>query len=302
MTMAETNNLEPLEIGGGVAVVTGGANGIGRGIVKALLEAGASVVIADIEEPVLDATVADLSDLGDVSGVQTDVSDFESVEACADVVYERHGRCDMLFNNAGVGAGGGGKAWTHEINDWKWCFGVNVFGVANGVSAFVPRMLESGRPGQVINTSSGDGGFAPVPMASVYASSKAAVSCFTEALHHQLQVEDTGMAASVFYPSGGLLDTGLFDAARNRPSELARVRDKTGRKSMTFEELKDLIAASGRDVTVADLDELGRFVVESVRQRQFIIGKDLDDTVDLLHRRADAIGRFEAPPVHEMGI
>ena len=302
MPMSETNNLEPLDINGAVAVVTGGANGIGKGIVRALLEKGAAVVIADIEQGVLDETVEELAGLGDVSGVRTDVSDLESVEACADAVYAKYGRCDLLFNNAGVGAGGGGKAWTHEPNDWKWCFGVNVFGVANGVMAFVPRMLEAGRPAQVINTSSGDGGFAPVPMASVYASSKAAVSCFTEALHHQLQVEGTGMGASVFYPSGGLLDTGLFDAARNRPPELARVRDKTGRKSMTFEELKERIAASGRDVTVADLDELGRFVVECVHRRQYIIAKDLDDTVDLLHRRADAIGRFEVPPAHEMGL
>jgi NAD(P)-dependent dehydrogenase (short-subunit alcohol dehydrogenase family) len=302
MPMAETDNLKPLEISGAVAVVTGGANGIGKGIVRALLAEGSSVVIADIEQPVLDATVAELADLGDVTGTPTDVSNLESLEECADRVYEQYGRCDMLFNNAGVGAGGGGKVWAHEPNDWKWCFGVNVFGVANGVTAFVPRMLESGRPGQVINTSSGDGGFAPVPMASVYASSKAAVSCLTEALHHQLLMEGTGMGASVFYPSGGLLDTGLFDAARNRPEDLARVRDKTGRKSMTFEELKDRIAATGRDVTVADLDELGRFVVDCVRRRQYIIGRDLEGTVELLHRRADAIGRFEVPPAHDMGI
>lgn len=295
-------SLEPIAIDGAVAVVTGGANGIGKGIVKALLERGATVVIADIETAVLDATVDELSGLGPVSGWQTDVSDIESVEALADHVFDTHGRCTLLFNNAGVGAGGGGKAWTHEPNDWKWCFGVNVFGTANGVYAFVPRMIESGEPGHVINTSSGDGGFAPVPMASVYASSKAAVSCFTEALHHQLQAEAPQIAASVFYPSGGLMNTGLFNAQRNRPAELARVRDPNARTPMTFEQLKELMEKSGREVTVADLDELGRFVVEGVAARTFIIARDLDDTVDLLHRRADAIARFEVPPHHQMGI
>jgi short-subunit dehydrogenase len=139
-------------------------------------------------------------------------------------------------------------------------------------------------------------------MASVYASSKAAVSCFTEALHHQLQAEAPQMAASVFYPSGGLMNTGLFNAQRNRPAELARVRDPNARTPMTFEQLKELMEKSGREVTVADLDELGRFVVEGVAARTFIIARDLDETVDLLHRRADAIGRFEVPPHHQMGI
>ena len=297
-------DLAPLGIEGAVAVVTGGANGIGKGIVRALLERGATVVIADIEEPVLDATVAELrSEFEDaVSGRQTDVSDEASVEALADHVFTTFGRCNVLFNNAGVGSGGGGKAWTNEPNDWKWCFGVNVFGTAHGVISFVPRMIESGQPGHVVNTSSGDGGFAPVPMASVYASSKAAVSCFTEALNHQLLVDAEGMGASVFYPSGGLMNTGLFTAQRNRPDHLQRVRGGTGRASMTFDELKALLEKAGRDVKVADLDELGRFVVDSVSERRYIIARDLEDTIDLLHRRADAIGRFEVPPHHDMGL
>ena len=297
-------DLAPLGIEGAVAVVTGGANGIGKGIVRALLERGATVVIADIEEPVLDATVAELrSEFEDaVSGRQTDVSDEASVEALADHVFTTFGRCNVLFNNAGVGSGGGGKAWTNEPNDWKWCFGVNVFGTAHGVISFVPRMIESGQPGHVVNTSSGDGGFAPVPMASVYASSKAAVSCFTEALNHQLLVDAEGMGASVFYPSGGLMNTGLFTAQRNRPDHLQRVRGGTGRAGMTFDELKTLLEKAGRDVKVADLDELGRFVVDSVSERRYIIARDLDDTIDLLHRRADAIGRFEVPPHHDMGL
>ena len=89
-------------------------------------------------------------------------------------------------------------------------------------------MIEGGEPGQVIVTSSGDGGFAPVPTASVYAASKAAVSCFTEALQHNLVRRSTALRASVFYPSGGLLDTGLFTAARNRPEHLQRQGEGTG--------------------------------------------------------------------------
>ncbi len=300
--MTDSSEPDLTDLSGRTAVVTGGANGIGRAIVEALLDEGASVVIADIEAPVLDATVAELSERGPVIGVRTDVSDPEAVEALADTVYERFGACHLLFNNAGVTSGGGGKPWEQEYNDFRWCFGVNVFGSANGVAAFVPRMIASGEPGRVVNTSSGDGGFAPVPRASVYAASKAAVSCFTEALAHNLISEDTNVRASVFYPSGGLMDTGLFTANRNRPDELARKGAGTGRRSMTFEELKAAMEKSGREVPVADLAELGRFVIAGVKAGDFIIAHGLADTADLLHRRADAIGRAELPPHHNMGV
>ena len=279
-----------------VAVVTGGAYGIGRGIVRALLEEGARVVIADIEQPVLEGAVAELSPLGEVTGVRTDVSDASSVEALAAQVFDRYGACHVLCNNAGVTSGGGGRPWEQEPNDWKWCFSVNVFGVANGVMAFVPRMIESGEPGVVVNTSSGDGGIAPVPYASVYASSKAAVSCLTEALAHQLRDAGTQLDAAIFYPSGGLLDTGLWTAQRNRPDSLARQRPRPPAPGTTFEEFREQLRAAGRGADVMDLDELGRFVAGGIKAGAFIIGHDLDEAGILLHARADAIAKGELPP------
>jgi NAD(P)-dependent dehydrogenase (short-subunit alcohol dehydrogenase family) len=258
------------------------------------------VVVADIEAPVLDATVAELSGRGDVSGVRTDVSDFSSVDALAKTVFERHGACHLLFNNAGVTSGGGGLPWEQEPNDWKWCFGVNVFGVANGVLAFVPRMIESGEPGLVVNTSSGDGGIAPVPYASVYAASKAAISCFTESLAHQLIDNGTAVRAAVFYPSGGLLDTGLWSAARNRPPELAREWEHTPGPVPTFAEFRERLAAAGMSADVADIGELGRFVVAEVKRGSFVIGRNLEDSGALLHARADAIARGDLPPHHNL--
>jgi len=296
------DNIGPLEVAGTVAVVTGGAGGIGKGIVGALLRAGSSVVIADIEADTIAATVEEFSSLGNVSGIRTDITDEASVKALADQVYAQHGKVNLLYNNAGVTSGGGGKPWQQEPNDWRWCFGVNVFGTAICTSEFVPRMLEGGEPGQIINTSSGDGGFAPVPTASVYAASKAAVSCFTEALHHNLIMEDTQLRASVFYPSGGLQRTGLFTATRNRPEELQRVGEATGRKSMTFDEMKTMLEKGGREVVEADLDAQGDFVVNETAARRYIITINLGDTVALLHRRADAIGDLNVPPHHGMPV
>jgi len=289
---------ELAELRNRVAVVTGGANGIGRGIVEALLEQGARVVIADVERPVLERAVAELSDQGEVSGIPTDVSDFVSVDALARNVFDRYGACHLLFNNAGVTSGGGGKPWEQEPNDWRWCFAVNVFGVANGVMAFVPRMIESGEPGVVVNTSSGDGGIAPVPWASVYASSKAAVSCLTEALAHQLHDSGTNVRAAVFYPSGGLLDTGLWTAQRNRPPELARQKERPAAPGSTFAEFRAQLEAAGRKTDVMDLRELGRFAVRGVQSGAFVIAHDLDESARLLHARADAIANGELPPHH----
>ena len=294
-----TTQLEDLQIDGAVAVVTGGANGIGKALVRALLGANATVVIADIEQAVLSATVAELSPLGAVTGIQTDVTDESSVAALADQVFEQFGRCNLLFLNAGVTSGGGGLPWEQEPNDWRWCFGVNVFGTGICSSVLIPRMIESAQPGQIIVTSSKDGGVAPVPTASIYAASKAALTCFAESLNHNLINNNTALRASVFYPSGGLLDTGLYSAARNRPEHLQRQGAGTGRGSMSFDELLARVAkATGKDPAVADLDELAEFVIEGVRKRRFIIARDLDATAELLHQRADAIGRGELPPQH----
>jgi NAD(P)-dependent dehydrogenase (short-subunit alcohol dehydrogenase family) len=288
------------ELRGRVAVVTGGAAGIGRGIVEALLDEGARVVIADIETPVLDATVAELRDRGEVTGIRTDVSDFASVESLAKSVFDRFGACHLLFNNAGVTSGGGGLPWEQEPNDWKWCFGVNVFGVANGVLAFVPRMIESGEPGVIVNTSSGDGGIAPVPYASVYAASKSAISCFTESLAHQLHDNETNLRAAVFYPSGGLLDTGLWTAQRNRPPDLARQYEHAPGPAPTFAEFRERLKSLGMNADLADLGELGRFVVAEVKRGSFVIGHNLEDAGTLLRARADAIAAGQLPPHHNL--
>lgn len=285
-----------MELRRAVAVVTGGAAGIGRGIVEALLDEGSRVVIADIEQPVLDKTVDELSGRGEVRGIATDVSDAASVEALADTVFAGYGACHVLWNNAGVTSGGGGNPWEQEPNDWKWCFGVNVFGTAFGVLAFVPRMIASGDPGVVVTTSSGDGGIAPVPYASVYASSKAAISCFTEALAHQFVAQKTNLRAAIFYPSGGLLETGLWEAQRNRPAQLARVRPRPPAPGTTFAEFKAALAAAGRPTDVMDLHELGRFAVQGLKEDRFVIGHNLDAAGRLLHARADAIARGALPP------
>jgi NAD(P)-dependent dehydrogenase (short-subunit alcohol dehydrogenase family) len=273
-----------------VAVVTGGASGIGAGLVEALLEHGARVVIADIEEDVLEATVTSLQGRGEVSGIVTDVSDPSSVEACAQYVYDAYGVCHLLFNNAGVGGGGVAKPWNWTPNDWRWCFGVNVFGVGYCVSSFVPKMIAGGDEGWVVNTSSGDGGFQPLADLGVYAASKAAVTSFTEALANAFANEGTRLRAAVFYPGGdGLLETRLWNSGRNRPPELAREHAHVDAQ-WDYQAVKAQVLSSGRAV------------LEALREGRFVISADPAADAELLRRRAERIGRGELPTVKRGGV
>ena len=143
-----------------------------------------------------------------------------------------YGACHLLFNNAGVTSGGGGLPWEQEPNDWKWCFGVNVFGVANGVLAFVPRMIESRRAGRdrqhVVGRRRHRAGAVRVGLRRRARPRSAASPSRSRTSSTD---NDTNLRAAVFYPSGGLLDTGLWTAQRNRPPELAaraRARARPG--------------------------------------------------------------------------
>ena len=280
------------DFAGKVAVVTGGASGIGRSLVKELLAAGAKVVIADVEQGALDRVLAEFGGSGEVMGVVTDVRSAESCEALAAQVYDTHGVCHLLFNNAGVAAPSA-NVWETTANDWTWVHGVNVHGVMHGIRAFVPRMLAGGEEGHIINTSSGDGGISPLPYQSVYAASKAAVSCLTECLAAQLQTEGTKLGASIFYPSGGLLDTGIWTTDRNRPADLAR--EKPYDPVPTVQDFKVAAEAAGMDLPLQDLDELARYCLQGIRDQRFIIMIGLEGAEATLQDRAARIGRAELP-------
>jgi NAD(P)-dependent dehydrogenase (short-subunit alcohol dehydrogenase family) len=280
------------DFAGKVAVVTGGASGIGRSIVKELLASGAKVVVADVEQKALDKLLAELDGAGEIMGVVTDVSDGDSVAALADKVYGEHGACHLLFNNAGVAAPSA-NVWETTVNDWKWVHGVNVLGVIHGIQAFVPRMIAGEEEGHIINTSSGDGGISPLPYQSVYASSKAAVSCISECLSAQLQSEGTNLSASVFYPSGGLLDTGIWTTDRNRPKDLAR--EKPYDPVPTVQDFKVAAEQAGWDLEFQDLDELARYCLQGIRDNRFVIMIRVEEAEATLQERAARIGRAELP-------
>ena len=285
---------------GRVAVVTGGASGIGKALAKAFLGEGMKVVIADVEERALAAATRELG--GEVTGVLTDVSEPASVNALADRVFELHGACHILCNNAGVSAPNL-DLWETEPSDFRWVHGVNVNGVAHGVQAFVPRMIASGEEGVVMNTSSGDGGISPLAQQVVYASSKAAVSIMTECLAAQLTGRGTNLRAAIFYPSGGMLDTGIWTTKRNRPAALARRQAVDPARETTFADFMAGARKAGYAMPVQDLDELEQFALAGIRNGDFVIMIGRESMEATLVERARKLARGECPiELQHMGL
>jgi NAD(P)-dependent dehydrogenase (short-subunit alcohol dehydrogenase family) len=142
-----------VELDGGVAVVTGGASGIGRALAERFARERAKIVLADIDERALAGALDSIRARGgEALGVATDVTDLASVQALAAAAFKAFGKVNVLCNNAGVALWGGLESATHR--DWQWVLGVNLWGVIHGVEAFVPRMIASKERGHIVNTAS----------------------------------------------------------------------------------------------------------------------------------------------------
>ncbi len=259
------------ELAGRVAVVTGGAGGIGRAIGERLAAEGMRVVLADVEEPVLDRTVGELrAQSYEVTGVVADVADYRSVVNLRDRALDTYGGVHLLCNNAGIGAGAEGPLWEHERNDWRWALGVNLEGVIHGINAFVPGMVASGEPGHVVNTSSGNGGISPLRGTPQYAVTKAAVVTLTECLYAQLQDAGSVVGASVLFPGPNMLRTGLFESWRNRPTALAKERPRVT-PYPTVEDVERQMAAAGIQVEYTEPADVADQVARGVKAGDFWI-------------------------------
>ncbi|SAL53885.1 SDR family oxidoreductase [Caballeronia telluris] len=247
---------------GKVAVITGGGSGFGRAFAIKGASLGMKLVIADIDPAALAETVEMLRASGaEALGVPTDVADAAQVDALAKAALDTFGAVHLLFNNAGVGAGG--FIWENTANDWRWVFGVNVMGVANGLRAFTPVMLAQGEPAHIVNTAS-VAGLLAAPAMGVYNASKHAVVGMTETLHHDLKLAGGQVDCSLLCPA--FVPTGIANAERARPGDLRNDAPPTASQKLAGRQLTK--AVEGGRLSAREVADI---TFDAIRERRFYV-------------------------------
>ena len=271
-----------------VAVITGGASGMGFAFAKRCADEGMKVVLADVEEGALSAAVKELeSQEARVLAVQGDVSKAEDIDALAKRALDEFGAVHVLFNNAGVIVDG--LIWEQSLADWEWVMGVNVMGVVHGIRTFVPIMLEQDTECHIINTAS-MAGMVGGPGLGNYRVSKFGVVALSETLHFELSRMDSKIKVSVLCP--GLVNTRIFEAGRNRPEALKDTRASTKGEEI-FQHLTDTVPDAMPPEQVAER------IMEAVKGEKFYILPH-EVSKERIRTRLDDIlnDRLPTPPVY----
>lgn len=245
------------------AFITGGANGIGLGMARALARAGAKLALVDLDGPALERAGAELSEFTEVFIASLDVRDRAAYAQVADQAETQVGPVSILINNAGVAGGAPANRMTYEL--WDWGMGINLDGVVNGVQTFVPRMIARGGGGHLVNTASAAGLMAG-PGNVLYCTAKFAVVGLSEALHGEL--EPQGIGVTVLCP--GPVATDII--ARTRA-----VQPKVTR-SMSAEQRSDAFAnnelAKSRLASGAHPDAVGEMVTAAIARNRLYVHTD----------------------------
>ena len=273
------------EFKGKVAVITGAASGIGRGIAERCVREGMKVVLADIDEAELAKAETELkAEGGTVLGVRTDVSKRSDVELLARKALDAFGQVHLLFNNAGIAAGG--APWEATWNDWEWVIGVNLWGVIHGVKVFTPLMLAQNSECHIINTSS-TAGLIVGSSSAPYAVTKHAVVALSESLYLALQQRNSLVKVSVLCP--GMVRTNIASAERNRPDDL-----RNEPVAMTPEMQAGLAAFKAALEAATPPQQVVDVVFEAIKNEQFYILSHPEWT-EVIQLRTDKLLKLENP-------
>lgn len=248
------------------AVLTGAGSGFGLECARIGARLGMRLVLADVQREALDRAATELQAAGaEVLAMRVDVSKAEQVEALGAATLARFGAPHLVFNNAGVAAGG--LIWENSARDWEWVIGVNLMGVAHGVRVFTPMMLDAARKdpawrGHIVNTASMAGLLAP-PNMGLYNASKHAVVALTETLYQDLALVTDQVSASVLCPF--FVATGIHTSERNRPTGLEA--DAPTRSQQVGQDMIGKAVGAGKVSAV----EVAQKVFDAVAARQFYI-------------------------------
>ncbi|MCZ8219564.1 MAG: SDR family oxidoreductase [Acidovorax sp.] len=251
---------------GKTAVLTGAGSGFGLECARIGARLGMNLVLVDVQQDALDAATAEMQAAGaQVLARKVDVSNAAQMEQLAADVQQRFGAPHLVFNNAGVGAGG--LVWENSVKDWEWVLGVNLMGVVHGVRLFTPMMLAAAKAdpawrGHIINTAS-MAGLVDAPNMGIYNVSKHAVVSLSETLYQDLSLVTDQIGASVLCPF--FVPTGISQSQRNRPQDLAE--EKPTKSQLIGQAMSDKAVGSGK-VTAA---EVAQKVFDAAAQGHFYI-------------------------------
>lgn len=290
------------DFSGKVAVITGGASGVGRSLAFALGRKGAKVAVGDVDKNAMEAIAADLAAENITAIVEfCDVTSVDSLSALADKAQQELGGLDVVFANAGIGAGETGAMWDYSEKDWQWCFNVNVWGVVNSIKAFMPRLVATGQEAHFVVTGSGNGAYTILPDAPIYTASKAAVHAITENLHYQVQAGGLPVKVSALFPGPHVVDTGLFNSGRVRPEELKK--DVEGNESgiNSVDDMKKMAAEFGIEMQTTHPDEVADMAVRGLENDAFWLLETTPETDAKIQARADMILNRTTPVPANLG-
>ena len=235
------------DLTGKTAVITGGASGIGLALAHRFGTAGMRLLIADIEEPALEAATRELSDAGhEVTPTVTDVSELTQIEALADTAASTYGNVHLLCNNAGVGGGGSLLVPETSLDMWKWTIDIDLWGVIYGCKVFMPAMAAHGEGAHVVNTASMAGLGSPAFMGA-YAVAKHGVVSLSESLAREAQLLGLDIGVSVLCPA--FVATAIADSARNLPADIEAPATESGELG---DVVRQLVASGMPPAQVAD--------------------------------------------------
>ncbi|MCM5569240.1 SDR family oxidoreductase [Burkholderiaceae bacterium FT117] len=250
------------DFAGKVAVITGAGSGFGREFARIGASLGMKLVLADIQPDALAATADELRARGvELIAERVDVSKAEDVERLALRTKEAFGKVHLLFNNAGVAAGG--LVWENSARDWEWVLGVNLWGVIHGVRCFVPMMLEQGDECHVVNTAS-VAGLLSTQLMGVYNVSKHGVVTLTETLYHDLRLKGANIGVTLLCPA--YVPTNINRSERNRPGGAEAEGEPT-------ESMKAAQAAMDKAVTSGRVsaEDVAKMTFDAIRENRFYV-------------------------------
>jgi NAD(P)-dependent dehydrogenase (short-subunit alcohol dehydrogenase family) len=290
------------DFNGKVAVITGGASGVGRSLAFALGQRGAKIAVGDVDKAAMAQVRADLAAANIEAIVEfCDVTSLDSLNALADNTESAFNRIDLVFANAGIGAGESGAMWDYSEKDWQWCFNVNMWGVINSIRAFMPRLVARNEEAHFVVTGSGNGALLVYPDQPIYTASKAAVHAITENLHYQMQAAQSPVKVSALFPGPHVVDTGLFNSGRVRPQALKKEIEGNASGISSVDDMKRMCAEFGIELQTTHPDEVAEMAVAGLQNDAFWLLSTTPETDAKIRARANMILNRETPVPNRVG-